>query len=248
MWVQANVGWSTVSLPKSASGLGIGSLRNKNKALLFKWLWRYGSKESSIWNDVIKSIYNTKYSSLIPQDHISGAGSTWSRLVNHCGKDTRLQNILNNNTMMLVGNGKRIEFWLDDWTDNGSLAKKVLRGRNTRLLAKMYVILSRVQLDKETEDRLVWKANNTERFWVKSLCGLLNLSPPLNTVFSFKGIWRGLVPPKVKVFCWMAIINKINTRSMLVRRGILDTSAANCPICLVEEEMVDHLFIHCYKH
>jgi len=46
----------------------------------------------------------------------------------------------------------------------------------------------------------------------------------------------------------MAIINKINTRSMLVKRGILDTSAANCPICLVEEEMVDHLFLHCYKH
>jgi len=25
---------------------------------------------------------------------------------------------------MLVGNGKRIKFWLDDWTDNGSLAEK----------------------------------------------------------------------------------------------------------------------------
>lgn len=118
-----NVGWSTVSLPKSAGGLGIGSLRNKNKALLFKWLWRYGSEESSMWKDVIKSVYNTKYSSLIPQDHISGAGSTWSRLVNHCGKDTRLRNIVNNHTVMLVGNGKRIKFWLDNWTDNGSLAE-----------------------------------------------------------------------------------------------------------------------------
>jgi hypothetical protein len=64
----------------------------------------------------------------------------------------------------------------------------------------MYAILSRVQLDKETEDRLVWKANNTGRFLVKSLYGLLNLNPPLNTVFSFRGIWRGLVPPKIKVF------------------------------------------------
>jgi hypothetical protein len=129
-----------------------------------------------MWKDVIKSIYNTKYSNLIPQDHISGAGSTWSRLVNHCGKDTRLQNIMNNHTVMLVGNGKRIKFWLDDWTDNGSLAEKfsalfqlsndkeasldkmgmwdgyawcwvfswnkVLRGRNTGLLAKMYTFLS----------------------------------------------------------------------------------------------------------
>jgi len=79
-----------------------------------------------MWKDVIKSIYNTKYSSLIPQDHISGAGSTWSQLVNHCGKDTRLWNIVNNHIVMLFGNGKRkmIKFWLDDWTDNDSLAEK----------------------------------------------------------------------------------------------------------------------------
>lgn len=277
-----NVGWPTVSMPKSAGGLGIGSLQNKNKALLFKWLWRYGSEESSMWKDVITSIYNPKYHSLIPQDHITGAGSTWSRLVNYCGKDSRLRNIVTNNTVMLVGNGKWIKFWLDDWTGNGRLAEKFptlfqlsndkdaslekmgmwdghawcwvfswirdLRGRNTGLLTQMYAILSRMQLDKEAEDRLVWKANNTGRYSVKSLCGLLSPSSPLNTVFSFKGIWRGLVPPKVEVFCWMAIINKINTRSMLVKRGILDISAAICPICLAEEEMVDHLFIHCYKH
>jgi len=69
-----------------------------------------------------------------------------------------------------------------------------LRGRNAGLLAKMYAILSRVQLNKETEDRLVWKANNTGRFLVKSLYGLVNPSPPLNTIFSFRRIWRGLVP------------------------------------------------------
>jgi len=34
-----NVNWSTISLPKSAGGIGIWSLRNKNKALLFKWLY-----------------------------------------------------------------------------------------------------------------------------------------------------------------------------------------------------------------
>ena len=63
---------------------------------------------------MITSIYNPKYHSLIPQDHITGVGSTWSRLVNYYGKDTRLRNIVTNNTVMLVGNGKRIKFWLDD--------------------------------------------------------------------------------------------------------------------------------------
>ena len=215
-----------------------------------------------MWKDVITSIYNPKYHSLIPQDHITGVGSTWSRLVNYCGKDTRLQNIVDNNTLMLVGNGKRIKFWLVDWTDNDKLAKKFptlfqlsndkdsslenigiwdghawcwvfswnrdLRGRNTGFLAQMYVILSRMHLDKEAKDRLVWKANNTGRYSVKSLCRLLTPSSPLNIVFSFRGIWRGLVPPKVEVFCWMAIIHKINTRSMLVKRGILDN--LNCKL------------------
>jgi hypothetical protein len=33
-----NVSWAIVTLSKSVGGLGIGSLRDKNKALLFKWL------------------------------------------------------------------------------------------------------------------------------------------------------------------------------------------------------------------
>jgi len=58
------------------SGLGIGSLRDKNKALLFKWLWRFGLEESNIWKNMIKSIYNLQCFKLIPQDTILGAGST----------------------------------------------------------------------------------------------------------------------------------------------------------------------------
>ena len=70
----------------------------------------------------------------------------------------------------------------------------------------------------------------------------------MNTSFSFTGIWRGIVPPKIEVFYWMAIIKKINTGSMLVRRGILDISAAACVICLAEDESVDHILLHCHKH
>jgi hypothetical protein len=71
-----NVSWSTITLPKSADGLRIGSLRDKNKALLFKWLWRFGLEESNIWKNMIKSIYNLQCFKLIPQDTILGAGST----------------------------------------------------------------------------------------------------------------------------------------------------------------------------
>ncbi|XP_073262649.1 uncharacterized protein [Populus alba] len=105
-----------------------------------------------------------------------------------------------------------------------------------RQLGLLNAILLKVHPDKDDEDRLVWKANSTGRFSVKSLCGMLSPYPSMDTSFSFTGIWRGIVPPKVEIFCWMAIIKKINTRSMLVRKGILDISAAACPICFIEEE------------
>lgn len=33
------VKWDLIQLPKSLGGLGVGYLLEKNKALLFKWLW-----------------------------------------------------------------------------------------------------------------------------------------------------------------------------------------------------------------
>jgi len=77
-----------------------------------------------MWKDVIKSIHNTKCSKIIPQYQISGTGSTWSRIVNHCVTDNRMQDIGNHQSMVLAGNDKRIKFWLDDWTTTGSLTKQ----------------------------------------------------------------------------------------------------------------------------
>ena len=112
----------------------------------------------------------------------------------------------------------------------------------------MSAILSRVHLDKDVEDKLVWKANSSGRFSIKSLCGLLSPNLPMDTSFSFSGIWRGIVPHKIEVFYWMAIINNINTRSMLVNRGILDIFDATRPICLAEEESIDHILLYCHNH
>ena len=108
-----NVSRATVTLSKSIGGLRIGSLRDKNKALLCKWLWRFGSEESSLWKQVIKFIHNTNCSNLMPQASITGAGSIWTGMINHCVKDNRLQVIVSHQSMVLIGNDKRTVFWLD---------------------------------------------------------------------------------------------------------------------------------------
>jgi len=90
-----NVSWATITLPKHAGGIGVGSVRDENKALLFKWLWRFGLEEPRMWKDVIKSIHNTNCFKLLLQAPIPGVGTTWTRIVNHCVKDNRLQDIVN---------------------------------------------------------------------------------------------------------------------------------------------------------
>ena len=103
-------------------------------------------------------------------------------------------------------------------------------------------------MDKDGEDRLIWKDNKSGRFSMKSPRGLLSPKLSTNSGFSFARIWKSIIPLKIEIFCWMAIINIINTQCMLVRRGILGSIKSNCHICLVEEELMDHILLHCHKH
>ena len=51
------VSWKVVGRAKNKGGLGIGRLKEKNKALLFKWLWRFPLEQDEIWTKVIRSKY-----------------------------------------------------------------------------------------------------------------------------------------------------------------------------------------------
>ncbi|GJV42910.1 RNA-directed DNA polymerase, eukaryota [Tanacetum coccineum] len=52
-WVK----WTNVLASKEKGGLGISSLYALNRALMFKWVWRFLSQNSSLWANVIKSIH-----------------------------------------------------------------------------------------------------------------------------------------------------------------------------------------------
>ncbi len=51
------VSWDQVCSPISYGGLGVKNLILFNKALLGKWLWRFGSEESHLWRRVIAAKY-----------------------------------------------------------------------------------------------------------------------------------------------------------------------------------------------
>ena len=51
------VGWDKVCAPIANGGLGIRKLITFNKALLGKWLWRFGKEEDQLWRRVVALKY-----------------------------------------------------------------------------------------------------------------------------------------------------------------------------------------------
>ena len=85
-------------------------------------------------------------------------------------------------------------------------------------------------------------------YTLSSPCGLLSPTCRSSNFISFKGIWKGIVPPRMEVFCWLAIVGRINTRGVLVRRGIIGVEEGSCPVSSLETASVEHLVIHCQNH
>ena len=64
------VKWELIQLPKKYGGLGVGDLVLKNKALLFKWWWRFSEDNNSLWKKVICSCNNLRSDRLVNQQPI----------------------------------------------------------------------------------------------------------------------------------------------------------------------------------
>ena len=49
--------WERVCTPLAQGGLGVRDIISFNKALLGKWLWRFGIEESKLWRRVVAIKY-----------------------------------------------------------------------------------------------------------------------------------------------------------------------------------------------
>jgi hypothetical protein len=69
-----------------------------------------------------------------------------------------------------------------------------------------------------------------------------SVSPPA----TFSWIWKSNLWPKLKVFSWLLMVDRLNTRNMLKRRHLNIGNDYSCPPCSTgEEETLEHLFFSC---
>jgi hypothetical protein len=109
------VNWSQVCQPLKLGGLGIRNLTKFNKALLGKWLWRYGNEEDAFWRLLICSKYGNSHGGWITREVSGPHGvSLWKTIRKEWGNFVKYVNFE-------VGDGTKVKFWLDTWCGSSSL-------------------------------------------------------------------------------------------------------------------------------
>nr|GFB39987.1 RNA-directed DNA polymerase, eukaryota, reverse transcriptase zinc-binding domain protein [Tanacetum cinerariifolium] len=75
-WVR----WKSVLAAKDVGGLGVSSLFALNRALMFKWVWRFFSQKNSLWVRVVKALHGED--GKIGRNVQPRYPSTWLNIIN----------------------------------------------------------------------------------------------------------------------------------------------------------------------
>ncbi|GJY08314.1 RNA-directed DNA polymerase, eukaryota, reverse transcriptase zinc-binding domain protein, partial [Tanacetum coccineum] len=175
---------------KKYGGLGVSSFFAFNRALLFKWIWRFLRQGSSLWVRFIKAIYGDK-GTIDSFDSISRR-SPWLDIIRESLTLTKKGIDLLDFVRKKVGNGEDSLFWEDNW-----LNEKVLKHE----FPVLFVLESSKQIT--VADKLKSESFATSYRRVPRRCIEVNI-----------------ILIKINVFAWRVHLDNIPTRLNLSLRGV----------------------------
>ncbi|GJR15799.1 hypothetical protein Tco_0798451 [Tanacetum coccineum] len=116
IWVK----WKNVLASKEKGGLGVSSLYALNRALLFKWVWRFITQKELLWSRVIKAIHGEK--GRIGCRYNARHKSVWCDIIREVDYVNSQGFDLFSFMQRKVGNGEDTCFWDDVWCGETSLS------------------------------------------------------------------------------------------------------------------------------
>ncbi|KAK2640224.1 hypothetical protein Ddye_028019 [Dipteronia dyeriana] len=93
-------------------------------------------------------------------------------------------------------------------------------------------------------DVLAWNLNRNGMYTVSSFRRSFEGNSEVYSSIQMV-IWNGICPYKVEVFLWQLYRGRVFVREVLLRFGMAKLNVVVCPLCSLEVETVDHLFLHC---
>nr|GFA53512.1 hypothetical protein [Tanacetum cinerariifolium] len=221
-------------------GLGMLSLFVINRALMFKWEWRFITQGYSLWARVIKALHG--YDGKIGQKVKSFYPLLWLDIIHEvemfksCGID--LVSLIHSK----LGNGANTSFWEVDW--RGGSPFKSLFPRGSVKLQQFEHMKEKVKrcILVDMMDRWFWAFEGLGEFTITSVRKMID-DFMLPEVSSKKRLIK-VVPIKVNVHAWKVKLDGLPTRLNISRRGI-DIESILCPMCGKAVESTSHIFFAC---
>nr|GEV46715.1 RNA-directed DNA polymerase, eukaryota [Tanacetum cinerariifolium] len=199
-WVK----WSKVLASKKFGGLGVSSLFALNRALLFKWVWRFISRDKSLWCRFITSMHGSTLSCSSPF-----CFSTWNTIIQEVNMLKDRGADLLSHCHIRVGNG------LTTGGVEASQLDHLIKTVEATILTNL-------------EDRWVWDLNGEGVFRVKDARSFLDdcflPKDPIATR------WVKFILIKINMFAWKVFLDRLPTHLNLSTRGI-QVPDLLCPIC-----------------
>ncbi|GKA64249.1 RNA-directed DNA polymerase, eukaryota, reverse transcriptase zinc-binding domain protein [Tanacetum coccineum] len=238
-----------------------------NRAIIFKWVWRFRTNPNSLWSRAIMAIHGQDGKLGNPNKY--SFSSNWIDII-------RAIHLLNNKGIDLhsfvikkIGNGVHTHFWEETWKGDAAFKTLFPRIYALELFEDIYVaekmahpsisfsfrrdqrlgseLVQMASLQSHLEgivllnmlDRWIWSLSGDGEFSVSSVRNLID-DKTLGTVGS-KTQWFKFVPIKVNVLSWRVKLNNLPTRLNLSRRG-MELHSIFCPLCNMAVESTNHLF------
>lgn len=263
------VGWDQCCKPKSEGGLGLRDLESFNLALLGKWRWRILHEKESLWCQVLMAKYgdgiSSKFSVWWKDLLLSCVGPESGNWFENglCwrlgdGADTSFWEDnwhgkgsfrVSFDGLYAISQQKNLKLSeMGSWTDGvwkwDLQWSTSVEGENVLKLGVLAQIISSFSLTRGGKDKWVW---------VKDSSGSYSVSSAYESIFEFEtddfghvyaSIWRSWAPSNARAFGWRVLLNRIQTKSNLVKRNIPIHNSV-CTWCGIEEETTPHLLFHC---
>ncbi|KAL7597976.1 hypothetical protein Lser_V15G26000 [Lactuca serriola] len=265
------VSWCKIVASKKDGGLGVGTLKAQNLALLTKWWWRLKEKSEGLWRECLNSIHNLKKKPVttIAKSTIPGVWSNIAKAIK-----SLVEFDINYHDLFTLNPGSNINilFWKDHWCGHVTLQEQFprlydleevktclvsdrldnsgfhwrwrSRGMKVEELDDLQRLSNMIQgtNTEPTDNGFRFNLNPDGKYIVNALRQQIDSNP-----FPFDGAvisWSKSIPLKIRCFIWRAVLDRLPVAMNLARRGV-SLESSTCPLCNNDQESRDHLLIKC---
>nr|GEV95531.1 RNA-directed DNA polymerase, eukaryota [Tanacetum cinerariifolium] len=220
------VSWDKILASKKNGGLGISSFHALNLALLLKWVWRFLSQDGSLWYRVIQALYGASF-----ELHPVNLSSIW------CSILCEMQVLISKET----DKDSTVASKFGSSSVDASFRRSVCDGLERQQWDDLNSVSGSVTLFA-SKDIWICDLNGDGVFRVKEVRTILDDIFLPSAADATR--WVKYIPIKINVFAWHARLDRLPTRSNLVRRGVVLDSYL-CSLCGLVPEDIHHVLFRC---